>query len=286
MLTPLFKHIGGKRRLAPKIVEHFPRHIPYYIEPFCGGAAVFAELFNAGRVTRGLLCDANIDVIRVYNAVKNVPRDLLQALRLLSSEYMSRHTAGKKRMYYRVRDLWNEGEQSVPYFLFLKATAFNGLWRLNKDGKLNAAWGKYENPAICSKQIEDNVYAWHVALQEVTVVCRSALDLETVPFGSVVYCDPPYMETFTGYTAEGFSEDDQMKLLHRMEQWWAQGAFVAGSNSVALEPYLAMTPWETLLLSSSDTVSRTAEGRAKRDELFFYMDSPTRVVISNLRRAA
>jgi DNA adenine methylase len=39
-VKPIIPWLGGKRRLARQIIATFPEHTAY-VEPFCGGAAVF-----------------------------------------------------------------------------------------------------------------------------------------------------------------------------------------------------------------------------------------------------
>ena len=58
MIGPI-AYIGGKNRLASKIIEHFPDH-QTYIEPFCGGAQVFFRK-EPSRVE--ILNDLNDDII-------------------------------------------------------------------------------------------------------------------------------------------------------------------------------------------------------------------------------
>ena len=49
--------------------------------------------------------------------------------------------------------------------------------------------------------------------------------------GDVVYCDPPYDGTFSGYHADGFTEDDQYHLASVLEHRSSEGHPVIVSNS-------------------------------------------------------
>jgi DNA adenine methylase len=49
--------------------------------------------------------------------------------------------------------------------------------------------------------------------------------------GDVVYCDPPYDGTFSGYHTAGFTEDDQYHLASILERRSSEGHPVIVSNS-------------------------------------------------------
>lgn len=35
--------VGGKRLLVPRLLELMPQHYQTYVEPFCGGAALYLQ---------------------------------------------------------------------------------------------------------------------------------------------------------------------------------------------------------------------------------------------------
>ena len=47
----------------------------------------------------------------------------------------------------------------------------------------------------------------------------------------LIYCDPPYDETFTSYTKEGFNSDCQKALKKCCDKWKKSGAYVIVSNN-------------------------------------------------------
>ena len=67
MAKPIIPWIGGKRRLAKRILPQFPAH-ECYAEPFAGGAALF---FMKEPSEVEVLNDINGDLINLYRVVKN-----------------------------------------------------------------------------------------------------------------------------------------------------------------------------------------------------------------------
>ena len=274
-LQPLVKWIGGKRKLAPQIVERMPLVIEgTYFEPFAGAAAVFCSLWNAERIKGSVvLADHNRDLVALYGQVRDEPQTLLACLRAYDDEYRSGDAQQTEALYYRVRDEWNAGQKTPARFVFLKQTAFNGLWRVNKAGKLNAAWGKYDDPSIID---EPNIAAWHEALQRVSLYSGDTLAwaMPTPVRGDVVYLDPPYVGTFDGYTSDGFNNEQQDRLLTMASGWTADGVAVAYSNSgEAEERVRRLWPAANVeFFSTSYTVNRDPEGRKGKRELFAYQE--------------
>ena len=67
MHQPIIPWIGGKRRLAKTILPLFPEH-SCYVEPFCGGAALF---FLKQPVHNEVLNDCNNELITLYRVLQH-----------------------------------------------------------------------------------------------------------------------------------------------------------------------------------------------------------------------
>ena len=64
---PFIPWIGGKRRLAKKILPIFPQHT-CYVEPFCGAAALY---FMKHQAEVEVLNDINGELVNLYRVVKH-----------------------------------------------------------------------------------------------------------------------------------------------------------------------------------------------------------------------
>ena len=230
-MKPLMKYVGGKSRLAADIMDHVPLVMTEYHEPFVGGGALFCAMHDQQAlkgVSRVSLSDANADVMDLYRAVQDSRQveALLGDLLYLQRKYMH-PKYDQERMYYDQRDLWNSGDRTPGRLIFLRQTAYSGLYRENLAGELNVSWGKYPTINLLD---EDNIRAWHTALQGVELRTGSYAELDPGP-GAVVYADPPYYASFDGYTAAGFKHADHVQLLNQIWKWRNAGALVLCSNS-------------------------------------------------------
>lgn len=76
IVSPLAGWLGGKMRLAKRIVPLIPPHHTY-IEPFAGGAWIF---FRKDPAPVEVLNDLNADVVTLYRVVKNHHEEFLRQM--------------------------------------------------------------------------------------------------------------------------------------------------------------------------------------------------------------
>ncbi|KAB0545407.1 DNA adenine methylase, partial [Pantoea stewartii] len=67
MKTSIIPWVGGKRKLAKHLLPLFPAHT-CYVEPFCGGAALF---FMKEQSKAEVLNDINGDIVNLYRVIQN-----------------------------------------------------------------------------------------------------------------------------------------------------------------------------------------------------------------------
>lgn len=230
---PFLKWAGGKKQLINSIENCLPQKIKdekviqKYFEPFLGGGAVFFYLYNNYDIKQAYLYDINKELILTYNVVKNNPEKLISYLKSYSDEYLPLDTNCRKEYFYDIRKQFNDNLEDFNYdifsdehilrasqMIFLNRTCFNGLYRVNKNGKFNVPIGTYKNPLICD---ENNILNVSDVLKNVTLICGDySLSEELIDSDSFVYLDPPYFpikeNSFTNYNSEGFGIPQQIEL--------------------------------------------------------------------------
>ena len=231
-LAPILKWVGGKRQLLDFIRPLIPEHTTY-CEPFVGGGAVFFDL----QPKKAVINDFNPELINVYQTVKDQPEELIALL----SEHREHNC---QEYFYQIRALDREPEkyqaltaaERAARIIYLNKTCYNGLFRVNSAGQFNAPWGRYKNPNIVP---EDNIRAMSRYLNKSKTVIRCGdyrEALKGLRKGTFVYLDPPYMpisssSSFTGYTASGFGQAEQIELKRQCDLLNKKGIKFLLSNS-------------------------------------------------------
>lgn len=235
MAKPFLKWAGGKTQLLQQLLVRAPSSIGTYYEPFLGGGALFFALQNTDRFSVARLSDLNPDLINAYVQIRDAVGDVIDCL----SQHDQRYGSGQQqraKYYYEIRDDLRARfpVEEAARLIFLNKTCFNGLYRVNSQGRFNVPHGRYANPAICdAKGLEEASSA--LSGVEITVADFQAA-VEPASAGDFVYFDPPYVpvsETsyFTAYTTGTFGADQQERLAETASKVLANGAKVLLSNS-------------------------------------------------------
>jgi DNA adenine methylase len=220
---PPFKWAGGKRWLAaaaPKLAP--PKWHGRYFEPFMGSAAFFFS-FAPRRAT---LSDTNWEVVATYHALQLDPHRVIEELDRFPFD---------ANFFYYLRETRPRSLHAIAArFLYLNKTCWNGLYRVNKNGKFNTPFGQYSNPTICDEErIEDAAEALAGADLLVTDFETA---LKSARPGDFAYCDPPYItghnnNGFHKYNANLFAWPDQQRLAAVATELKRKGVHVLVSNA-------------------------------------------------------
>lgn len=240
-LQPFTKWTGGKRKLLPELLKLLPKKFNNYYEPFIGGGALFFEIAP----TKATINDFNEELINSYIQIKENPKELIELLKVHSEN-------NSKEYYLKLRSLDRDknfeklsGVEKAARILYMLRVNFNGLYRVNSKNQFNVPYGNYKNPKIVDKELLLSINKYlnnndiNIISQDFEEAVRSAKK------GDFVYFDPPYIpltqtSSFTSYTREDFSLEDQVRLRDTVKKLTEKGVFVMLSNSssqVAVELY-------------------------------------------------
>ena len=240
---PFLKWAGGKTQLLPALLARIPPgledgSIQRYVEPFVGSGALFFDLAARYPALDCRLFDANPEVALVYRVVRERVEDLVARLCALDAAHREADEAGRRALYYLVRDRFNAGGadpvERAADLLFLNRTGFNGLYRTNASGGFNVPHGRYRNPRICRPEL---LRAASRALADAGIEAGDfSAAGAVVDDRTFVYLDPPYRPlsktaSFTAYSQHRFGDEEQRRLAAFARTLDARGARFMLSNS-------------------------------------------------------
>jgi DNA adenine methylase len=156
--------------------------------------------------------------------------------------YQEDYRKSPNEFYYKLRDdeEFSQSKDCViraARVICLNRTGFNGLHRVNNQGKFNVPLGSYKNPTICDS---DNLRKVSLSLRQYEAKINAGdyrdLLLNRVRKDDFIYLDPPYNPTsrtarFTGYTKGGFKYKDQVELANIFKKLDKRGCKILLSNS-------------------------------------------------------
>ncbi|OBQ13872.1 MAG: DNA methyltransferase [Anabaena sp. LE011-02] len=258
---PFLKWAGGKTRLISQYKDYFPQHYQTYYEPFLGGGAVFFYL----QPSKAVLTDINADLILTYRCVRDDLEDLITSLQA----HKQRHNSD---YYYDVRNSYTGTDlEKAARFIYLNKTCFNGLYRVNSQGKFNVPVGKYKNPGICQEEI---LKLASESLKKVEIKQANFDEVLNYATGSneFVYFDPPYYplnktSNFTAYSNFCFDENQQIKLRDIFIKLANKGVKVMLSNSDC--PFIRdlYSDFNIHTISAARSINSNAQKRGKITEV-------------------
>jgi DNA adenine methylase len=222
-LEPFLRWAGGKRWLIKKENHIAPPTYNNYIEPFLGSAAVFFSMPHKPFI----VADTNQDLINCYKTIKKNYKEVQKLLKLQQAN----HT---KEYYYQLReDEPTSNEARAARFLYLNRTCFNGLYRVNKNGKFNVPIGTRNNAFLD----DDKLKAVAARLGQGKILNQDfEKTIAMAGRGDFVFIDPPYtvkhnFNGFIEYNEKIFSWADQVRLKESVISAIGRGVMLTMSNA-------------------------------------------------------
>lgn len=244
--------VGGKSRLRAEILKRIPDHTTY-VEPFCGAAWV---LFGKKPSAVEIINDIDGELTNFWRCVRERPLELLEKLRF---------RLACKPDFQRERDLsqGSEIERAARFYWLLKSSF--GSRRTRPSFGFHGAKDRQRRPGLDVKQIQQVLTQAHERLQDVYVFTEDFEELikRSDSTDTFFYVDPPYWGCEKAYV-QPFATEDHERLAATLKP--LKGRFLLSYGDHA--SIRALYNWaEIEEVSTRYSISKTAEGRARRTEL-------------------
>lgn len=274
---PALRYHGGKWRIAPWVIKHFPPH-RVYIEPFGGAASV---LFRKERSQFEIYNDLDSDVVNVFRVMRD-PATAAELERKLRFTPWSREEFDLSYSPAPADPVERARRTIVRCFMAHGSTArrkgasgFRGKWHPGRRGGGAGDWPGYP----------DAIQTFTKRLEKVVIEHRPApyiierYDGDNVLF----YVDPPYPHTTrTSIRCEGdterayaheLSDDDHRRLAAQLSQ--CEAAVVLSGYACHLYDVELYAGWER------QEKRAMADGGQERTEVLWIKPAGVKMEIPN-----
>lgn len=259
-MKPLISYYGGKQRLAPTIIQLMP-HFKSYIEPFCGGAAVFFALPEDKKRVE-VLNDKDERIVTLYRVAKTKTDALIE---------MIDGTPYSRSCHKRASNIFNGKQEAtdleVAWAVYV--TIMQGFgnkaahgWKYGR-GRKEAQY--YTTMKLrLKKQINrlDNVY----------IECDDALKIieRWDSKDSFFYLDPPYPGTECGHY-KGYTLSDYKNLIDLLAT--IKGKFILSNYE---QPVTLSDRWRKVEIELACSVNHVGRSKASRRTEVLLMNCSSR----------
>ena len=266
----LRRWVGNKEWLVPTVLPLLRDRLRpggLFVEPFGGGASVTAALGP----DRGLVGEAAVDVVALYRTVKADPEAVWQAVLAVQAEAAAAvgEPIESRAAYLHVRSSSpSDAVAQAARLLFLAASSFNGLYRVNGRGAFNVPWGARKSLALPTLA---DLVAFARAFRGVEVRHSDFRALvEEAGKGDVVYLDPPFAGTFDGYVPARWRFDVRAVIVA------AVACRDRGASVIVSQPGSGAEAWDGVgtitRLAKTYKVGGRGARRAEGEELLVVLD--------------
>lgn len=245
--SPL-NYTGGKFKLLPQILPLFPKSIDIFVDLFCGGANVGANV----KCNRIILNDIDENLTRLLSMFQNNQNDFLRWVDDIIKEYGLSQSDKYGYDYYncdssmglapynkdkflKLRDDFNNSKDFGYYhytmLYVLIIYSFNNQIRFNSQGKFNLPVGKRDFNEKMRAKLQKFLNRLKEKDYKFSNFDFRTFDISILNSNSFVYADPPYLITCATYNEQGgWTEKDEHDLLDFLDNLHKNNIKFALSN--------------------------------------------------------
>ena len=239
LLQSPLNYTGGKFRLLPQILPHFPDSINNFVDLFCGGANVGCNV-DCNNV---IFNDSNKILVNLLKTFKSLDKEhMFSSIFKIIDKYNLSKSTQHNYSYYNcnsfnglgpfnkngfniLRNDFNGGKYNgEDYYIALYVLiifSFNNQIRFNSKGEFNLTIGKRDFNS--KMQVKLDKFIDRLKSMSCTFESKDfrSLDLN-LNNNDFVYCDPPYLISCATYNENGMwnlkDENDLLQFLNKLNQ--------------------------------------------------------------------
>jgi DNA adenine methylase len=241
---------GSKVKMLPYITKILPNEMENYYEPFLGGGSLLIDILHHYDLTGDIIVsDIDKNIIDLWNYIKNNITEFNEVLKNTKKEYNDLVGEDRILKYYEFIERFNSTtnssiEKSILFRLIVQMTKMSRL-NYGKDGNLlkdmnkaRYALGEYNKKTYKTRVLdinlkEENYIKLSNLIQNVEFLNQSydkTLDIVINSNKSVIYIDPPYLNTKVNYI-DNFDMNNQLILVNKIKDLNRKGNKVIYSNA-------------------------------------------------------
>lgn len=188
----LVQYQGSKRKLAPTILQYFPKKVERLIEPFSGMAAISVAVASEGKADSYWINDLNEPLVGILRAASEEPYKLHDEYKKIwdaQHEYEGGHVAH----FYAIRDAYNNGEKTPAVTLYLLARCVKGAVRYSSDGHFNQSPDKRRHGTNPDRILKTSLLLHTLFAGRTRFTSMDYRELlSEIKSSDFIYMDPPY----------------------------------------------------------------------------------------------
>jgi DNA adenine methylase len=223
-IKSMLNYTGGKYKILPQIMPHFPSEINTFVDLFCGGGNVFINAQAKSIIAN----DVSNPIIDLLSNLKQYGLESLGYVDAIINKYElrrnNREGYASLRMDYNKNPSWDK-------FYALICHSFSNQIRFNKTGHFNMPFGKRTfNPSMREKFQE-----FVQRLQEINVSFVNGdfmnFRIEDLDSNDFMFIDPPYLLGVATYNENGaWNLTKEIALLEYLDELNTKGVKWALTN--------------------------------------------------------
>lgn len=263
VVRPVFSSIGGKQKVADRILEYIPTH-RIYSEPFGNTAAVLIKKKPAALEVYN---DISSEVVNFHEVLRDNPAALIECCGYMPYS---------EKLYADLKNAegGSKVERAARYF-YLARCGYLGT----ASGQLNNAYkgqndGKWKNASISYYRAVDRLWTLAKRFRGVEITCRDykfVINRFKEDYDAFFLLDAPYLK-YDKYYEGAFGWDEYLKMSELLSGIKGKYMVCHSYDKRVDELFMATPNARREVIRTTNFPAKPEGGKRKQSYLYLYMN--------------